>query len=155
MKRFITSVLIFVLSGCAVTQHQAYDGPAKPESEVAIVRLWTPAETSPLSSPGLLMKKIDGKEAGDVGRSSHAYLLPGEHEFQVKFTQIKAYNLLCGALCDSIFNKPFIFQASVESGKIYTMKFINDQNRAVVLQEQTNSFDRKCLDPLEYLKEHC
>lgn len=101
------------------------------------------------------MQKIDGKEAGDVGRSSHSYLLPGEHEFQVGFIQVKAYNLLCGALCDSIFNKPAIFQANVEAGKIYTMKFINDEKGTVVLQEQSEHFDKTCLNPREYSKERC
>lgn len=155
MKQFAAAILTFVLSGCAVTQHQGYEGPAKPESELAIVRLWTPTETSVFSSPGLLMQKIDGKEAGDVGRSSHSYLLPGEHEFQVGFIQIKAYNLLCGALCDSIFNKPAIFRANVKAGKIYTMKFINDQKGTVVLQEQAEGFDRRCLNPREYSKDRC
>lgn len=154
--RYVAMFLAFwVISGCAVTQYQGYSGSAKPESEVAIVRLWTPTETNVFSSPGLLVQKIDGKDVGDVGRASHAYLLPGEHEFQVGFIQVKAHNLLCGALCDAIFNKPAVFKANVKPGKIYTFRFINDKNGTVILQEQPDSFNRICLNPREYVKERC
>ncbi|UXY50595.1 hypothetical protein [Pseudomonas tohonis] len=100
----IYSVLL-ALSGCSVTQYQGYEGPAKPEKDVAIVRLWTPTQTDIFSSPGLLIQKINGNTAGDVGRSSHAYLLPGKHQFQVEFIRVKTYNLLCGAGATGVVEK--------------------------------------------------
>ncbi|MBI2276486.1 MAG: hypothetical protein HYU74_03970 [Dechloromonas sp.] len=155
MKALTAIALITTLSGCAVTPYQGYAGSAKSDKEVAIVRLWTPTQTNVFSSPGLLMQKIDGNAAGDVGRASHAYLLPGEHEFQIKLIQVKAYNLLCGALCDAIFNKPVEFKSIVEAGKIYVPKYVNDTKESVILEEQPESFDRVCLNPREYTKERC
>jgi hypothetical protein len=155
MKALTAIALIFALTGCAVTQYQGYAGSAKPDIEVAIVRLWTPTQTNLFTSPGLLMQRIDGNEAGDVGRASHAYLLPGEHEFQVGFIQVKAYNLLCGAICDAIFNKPAEFKSVVAAGKIYVLKYVNDARGTVILEEQSDNFDRTCLNPREYKKERC
>jgi len=155
MKVLTLISLLATLTGCAVTQYQGYAGSAKPDKEVAIVRLWSPTQTNVFSSPGLLMQEIDGKSAGDVGRSSHAYLLPGEHEFKVSFIQVKAYNLLCGALCDTIFNKPAEFKSAIMAGKIYVPKYINGENGTVILEEQADDFDRTCLNPREYAPERC
>lgn len=155
MKALTAIALIATLTGCAVTPYQGYAGSAKPDKEVAIVRLWTPTQTNVFTSPGLLMQKIDGNAAGDVGRASHAYLLPGEHEFQVGFIQVKAYHLLCGAICDTIFNKPAEFKSLVMAGKIYVPKYVNDAKGSVILEEQSDNFDRTCLNPREYTKERC
>lgn len=147
--------LLLALSGCSVTQYQGYEGPAKPDKDVAIVRLWTPTQTDIFSSPGLLIQKVDGNTAGDVGRSSHAYLLPGKHQFQVEFIQVKAYNLLCGAICNAIFNKPRQFEGTVVAGKVYLPTYINDEKGTVVLEEQSGDFDRACLNPRDYSPERC
>lgn len=155
MKVLILTPLLAILTGCAVTQYQGYAGPARPDKEVAIVRLWTPTETNVFSSPGLLMLEVDGNPAGDVGRSSHAYLLPGEHKFKVGFIQVRTHNLLCGALCDAIFNKPAEFKATVFSGKTYVPKYINDEKGTVVLEEQSANFDSTCLNPRQYTPERC
>src|SRR5215467_5025639 len=100
-----------VLAGCAEVTYQGYAGQPKAAPSVAVVPLWPPTQSKIFSSPGLIVLSIDGVEAGSVGRTSHAYLLPGEHELEIKFIQVKAYNLLCGALCDAIFNKPRIMKA--------------------------------------------
>ena len=65
MKR-VTALIVVFLAGCAEVSYQSYSGTPKPDSEVAIVRLWTPTTTNVFTSPGLLMKEIDGRPAGDV-----------------------------------------------------------------------------------------
>jgi hypothetical protein len=120
MKRFLLLVTV-LFAGCAEVPYQGYVGGAKPETEVATVRLWTPTTTNVFTSPGLIMQKIDGIQAGDVGRASHAYLLPGEHEFEVGFIQVKTSNLLCGALCNSIFtNQPLSRPWSNREGSTFS-----------------------------------
>ena len=52
------------------------------------------------------------------------------------FIQVKAYNLLCGALCDSIFNKPRTFKARVEAGRTYVLKYVDDEKGTVVLEDK-------------------
>src|SRR5213593_3525981 len=94
-----------ILAGCAEISFQQYAGTPKPDAEVSIVRLWTPTTRSIFVSPGLIAEKIDGVEAGSVGRTSHAYLLPGEHEFQVRFI-----------------NKPKIVKATTLPGHAYTLR---------------------------------
>ncbi|NWD66980.1 hypothetical protein HX870_05120 [Pseudomonas gingeri] len=101
------------------------------------------------------MQKIDGRAAGDVGRSSHAYLLPGKHQFQVEFIQVKAYNLLCGAVCNAIFNKPAEFESTVVAGKVYVPKYMNDGKGIVTLEEQPADFKQVCLNPREYRSAGC
>jgi hypothetical protein len=152
-KAIVLAALL--LAGCAVSDYQGYSGAPKPDSEVAIVRLWTPTTTDIFTSPGLLAREIDGKPAGDVGRASHAYLLPGEHEFQVGFIQVKAHNLLCGALCDSIFNKPATFKATVQAGRTYFLKYVNDEKGTVILEDKGTGYDKRCLNPREYKPDAC
>src|SRR5262249_42698032 len=154
MKKLF-ALFTLLLVACAEVPYQGYSGALRPETEVAIVRLWTPTTTSLFTSPGLIMRQIDGLPAGDVGRASHAYLLPGEHEFEVGFIQIKAHNLLCGALCDSIFNKPRTFRASVQAGRVYLLKYVNDDKGTVVLEEKGLNYDKSCLKAREYTKEGC
>lgn len=93
-----------------------YDGPPKPDSEKSIVRL--------LGQAGIV-QKIDGKEAGVKGIESHAYLLPGDHTFEIKMMRIQDYHILCGALCDSIFNRPRVVRARTEGGHSYAFKALN------------------------------
>jgi hypothetical protein len=154
MKKAVL-ILVVLVAACAEVPYQGYSGAPKPDSEVAVVRLWTPTTTNVFSSPGLLMSKIDGQPAGDVGRASHAYLLPGEHEFQVGFIQVKAYNLLCGQLCDSIFNKPATFKANVEAGKTYLLKYVNDTKGTVVLEDKGSNYDPHCLKAREFKSASC
>lgn len=151
----IAVLLVLVLAGCAEISYQGYSGTPKPDSDVAIVRLWTPSTTNVFTSPGLIVNEIDGRPAGDVGRTSHAYLLPGEHEFQVRFIQVKAYHLLCGALCNAIFNKPRTFKATVEAGQIYLLKYINDEKGTVVLEDKGPDYDRRCLKAREFKDAQC
>lgn len=89
MTRIAVIVAAMVLAGCAEISFRQYSGAPKPDAEVSIVRLWTPTTKNIFVSPGLIVEKIDGVEAGSVGRTSHAYLLPGEHELQVRFIQVK------------------------------------------------------------------
>jgi hypothetical protein len=151
----MTVLLVVLLGGCAEISYQGYAGSPKSDSELAIVRLWTPTTTNVFTSPGLLMKEIDGRPAGDVGRTSHAYLLPGEHEFQVGFIQVKAYNLLCGALCDAMFNKPRTFKATVEAGRTYLLKYVNDEQGTVVLEDKGPNYDPRCLKAREFRDAKC
>lgn len=155
MKKLLFPFALLLLVACAEVPYQGYSGAPRPEAEVATVRLWTPTTTNVFSSPGLLMQKIDGLPAGDVGRASHAYLLPGEHEFEVGFIQVRAYNLLCGALCDSIFNKPRTFRAKVEAGRTYLLRYVNDEKATVVLDDKGSSYDKSCLKAREYSKDRC
>lgn len=143
-------LLLVALGGCAEVSYQAYSGSPKPEAELAIVRMWTPTTTNVFTSPGLLMQEIDGRPAGDVGRTSHAYLLPGEHEFEVAFIQVRAYNLLCGAVCNAIFNKPRKFKATVEAGHTYLLKYVNDEQGTLVLDDKGTEYDPRCLRAREF-----
>jgi len=153
--RVLTVALLALLAGCAEISYQGYSGTPRPDSELAIVRLWTPTTTNVFSSPGLLMKEIDGHAAGEVGRTSHAYLLPGDHEFQVGFIQVRAYNLLCGALCDAIFNKPRTFKATVEAGHTYLLKYVDDEKGTVVLEDKGTKYDPRCLKAREFREAKC
>ena len=149
MTRCLLVLVALLFSGCAEITYQNYPG-AKSEAEVSIVRLWTPTTTNVFTSPGLLVLKIDGIDAGSNGRTSHAYLTPGEHEFEVKYIQVKAYNLLCGMLCDAIFNKPKIFKATTRAGGVYTLRYVNDKDGTIVLDDRGASYDRRCLRAREF-----
>lgn len=138
--RIVTLLLLVLLGGCAEVSYQAYSGNPRPYSELAIVRKWTPTTTNVFTSPGLPMKSIDGRPAGDVGRTSHAHLLPGEHEL----------NLLCGALCDAMFDKPRTFKTSVEAGRTYLLKYVDDEKGTVVLEDKGTNYDPRCLKAREF-----
>lgn len=155
MNKRLLALLSLFLAACAEVPYQAYSGAAKSETDVATVRLWTPTETSAFTTPGLIVLQIDGAPAGDVGRASHAYLLAGEHEFQVKFIQLKVYHLLCGRLCDAIFNEPRTFRAPVEAGRVYVLKYVNDEKGTVILEDKGANYDKSCLKAREYAKERC
>ncbi len=143
--RYLLPSIIPILSGCAELSLQQYDGPAKPDSEVSIIRLWTPTTTTIFDSPGLIVEKIDGKDAGSNGRTSHAYVLPGEHELQIHLIKIHGYNLLCGALCDAIFNKPQFIKTATQAGHTYTVRYVNDEKGSVVLDDRGERYDPVCL----------
>jgi hypothetical protein len=134
-------LLAIVTSSCAVVSLKMYEGPPKPDAEVSIVRLWGPA---------VIVQKIDGKDAGVRGTESHAYVLPGDHEFEVKLIRIRGYHLLCGALCDAIFNKPKIVKGATQPGHTYTLKLLNDEQGNVVLDDRGTSYDPVCLEPRNY-----
>src|SRR5438128_5513403 len=78
MARIAVLVMAALLAGCAEITFQQYHGPARPDADVSIVRLWTARTKNIFVTPGLIVEKIDGVEAGSVGRTSHAYVLPGE-----------------------------------------------------------------------------
>src|SRR5438046_5762830 len=137
MARIAMLVMAALLAGCAEITFQQYPGPARPDADVSIVRLWTARTKNIFVTPGL----IDGVEAGSVGRTSHAYVLPGEHEFQVRFIQVKRYRLLCGALCDAIFNKPKLVKAATLPGHVYTLRYIDDRDGTVVLHDPAPAYD--------------
>ena len=141
MKVIVLLLAVLLLTSCATISLQLYDGPPKSDSEVSIVRLW---------GPSVIVTTIDGKDAGVRGTESHAYLLPGEHTFEVKLIRILGYHLLCGALCDWIFNKPRIVKANTEAGHTYTVKFLNDEAGNVAIEDRGVSYDRLCLDPRQF-----
>src|SRR5207249_8657270 len=78
MARIAMLVMAMLVAGCAEITFQQYPGPARPDADVSIVRLWTARTKNIFVTPGLIVEKIDGVEAGSVGRTSHAYVLPGE-----------------------------------------------------------------------------
>ena len=141
MRVIALLLAMIALTSCATVSLQLYDGPPRPESEVSVVRLWGPA---------VIVQKVDGKDAGVRGTESHAYLLPGDHRFQIKIMRIRGYHFLCGALCDSIFNTPKIIVARTEAGRTYTVKFLNDEAGNVILEDRGTSYDPLCLDPRRY-----
>jgi hypothetical protein len=148
--RLALLAIVVLLCGCSEMSVRGYEGPPKPDTEVAIIRLWTPRTTNIFQSPGLIVELIDDKEAGANGRTSHAYILPGEHKLQIRLIQVKAYNLLCGALCEAIFNKPQIITATTRAGHTYTVRYINDQNGTVVLDDRGDRYDPVCLAARTY-----
>jgi len=150
MARIAMLVMAMLVAGCAEITFQQYPGPARPDADVSIVRLWTARTKNIFVTPGLIVEKIDGVEAGSVGRTSHAYVLPGEHEFQVRFIQVKGYHLLCGALCDAIFNKPKLVKAATLPGHVYTLRYIDDRDGTVVLDDRGPDYDRRCLKVREF-----
>ena len=129
------------LGGCATVALQLYDGPPRPAADVSTVRLW---------GPGVIVQKVDGKDAGVKGTESHAYLLPGEHTFEVKLVRIRGYHLLCGILCDAIFNKPKVVTGRTEAGHSYTFRFVNDEAGSVAFEDKGANYDPVCLDPRNY-----
>ena len=140
--RVIVLLLSLVtLTSCATVSLQLYEGPQRPDSDVSIVRLW---------GPGGIVQKIDGKDAGVRGTESHAYLLPGDHTFELKLMRIQAYHVLCGALCDAIFNKPRTVTARTEAGHAYTFNTLNDEAVTLVIEDKGTSYDPLCLDPRRY-----
>ena len=143
-------LMTLAISGCAEVALREYSGPPKADADVAIVRLWTPTTTTIFQSPGLLVEKIDGKPVESYGRASHAYVLPGDHEFQIHLVKIRAYNLLCGALCDAIFNKPQFVKARTEAGHTYTFRYVNDEKGAIALDDRGTRYDPRCLRAREF-----
>jgi hypothetical protein len=93
---------------------------------------------------------IDGKDAGSNGRTSHAYVLPAEHELQIHLIQVHGYNLLCGALCDAIFNKPQFIKATTLPGHTYPVRYVNDEKGSVVLDDRGGHYDAFCLKARTY-----
>src|SRR5207247_10805517 len=106
MARIAVLVMAMLVAGCAEITFQQYPGPARPDADVSIVRLWTARTKNIFVTPGLIVEEIDGVEAGSVGRTSHAYVLQGEHEVQVRFIAAKGYHLLCGGVGDALFTNP-------------------------------------------------
>ena len=141
MKALALLLPSLMLASCATVSLQMYGGPPKPESEISIVRLWGQAG---------IVQKIDGKEAGVKGTESHAYLLPGDHTFEIKLIRIQGYHILCGALCDSIFNTPRVVKARTEGGHSYTFKALNDEAVTIVIEDKGTAWDPLCLDPRRY-----
>lgn len=76
MHRLILILLAAVTGGCATHSVKMYEGPEKPASELSIVRLW---------NPNVVVMGIDGKPGTSTGWESHAYLVPGDHEFSVQY----------------------------------------------------------------------
>jgi hypothetical protein len=139
-----------LVEGCSEVSLKEYDGPAKVDTEISIVRLWTPTETNVFELPGLMVEKIDEKPVEDYGRASHAYLLPGRHDFQIHLLQVKGYNLLCGALCDAIFNKPQFVHATTRAGHAYTFRYVNNEKGTVVLDDRGTHYDPRCLKARQF-----
>src|SRR5437773_7578289 len=70
MARIAMLVMAMLVAGCAEITFQQYPGPARPDADVSIVRLWTARTKNIFVTPGLIVEKIDGVEAGSVGRTS-------------------------------------------------------------------------------------
>ena len=150
MRRVGLLAATMSIVGCAEVALQRYDGPERPTTEVSTVRLWTPTATNIFDSPGLMVKAIDGKPVEDYGRASHAYLLPGDHQFEIHLMKVSGHNLLCGAACDAIFNKPQIVQAATQAGRAYTFRYVNDEKGTVVLDDKGAQYDPRCFKAREF-----
>jgi len=145
MRRCVaTCVGMFALlsiAGCATISEHMYEGSPKPESEVSTIRTWGNA---------VLLEKVDGKPLQSPTRESHLYILPGDHDFQLHVMKIQAYHLLCGALCDAIFNKPHFVRATTLPGHTYTFRFLNDEQGNVAIEDRGEHYDPYCLEPRSY-----
>src|SRR5947199_8582172 len=76
MARIAMLVMAMLVAGCAeITFHQ-YPGPARPDPDDSIVRLWTTRTNNIFVTPGLIVEKLDYVESGSVERTYHAYVLP-------------------------------------------------------------------------------
>lgn len=83
-NRQILSFLFAVFSaGCA--SERVYDGPARSQGEIVVVRGVNPAD--PLIPAGFVavVKKVDGRELSGTG--ANVELLPGKHRLEVKCGQ--------------------------------------------------------------------
>jgi hypothetical protein len=76
MYKVALMLLAAITGGCSTYPVKMYDGPEKTVSELSTIRLW---------SPSVIVRSIDGKPATSTGRESHAYLVPGNHEFSVQY----------------------------------------------------------------------
>jgi len=130
-----------LLTSCAVEALKMYDGPPKLDTDVSILRLW---------GPGVMVLKVDGKDAMVKGTEGHAYLLPGDHTLEVKLVKLAGYNLLCGALCDSIFNRPKTVETSTQAGRSYTVRYVDDAAGTIAIDDKGTNYDPLCLDPRRY-----
>lgn len=81
MNRFFTVVLTLLLGACAnVGSVNGFDGPERPDSEVAI--LVTEQRTQPqVNNPLVYLRAVDGVS---VGKVSKLRLLPGAHAVETE-----------------------------------------------------------------------
>jgi len=75
-RRAIWWLLIAMLASCAT--RQAYEGPARPTGQVAVVEGDPKFRLAPVS---VFLRSVDGQPLRDT--QSSASLLPGEHELTV------------------------------------------------------------------------
>lgn len=81
MNRFFTVMLTLLLSACAsVGSVKGFDGPERPDSEVAI--LVTEQRTQPHGNkPLVYLRAVDGV---DFGKATQLRLLPGAHAVETE-----------------------------------------------------------------------
>ncbi len=105
-----------------------YEGPDKPLARVATVRVW---------SPGLIVRGIDGKPAMSSGRETHAYLDPGEHEFEVS-------HVVADASSD-----PVTLRVLTRAGRTYVFGYqLLDRDRvSFFFEDKGQNYDPDCLIP--------
>ena len=118
--------LALVLGGCATHSLKMYEGPEKPVSEVATVRLW---------SPGVIVRSIDGKPAMSTGRESHAYLNPGDHEFKVSHVVANTPS------------NPVTLRALTRAGRTYVFGFqlYGKDQVSFFIEDKGRNYDLDCL----------
>jgi hypothetical protein len=75
MYQTVLAILVtFVISGCSTHSVKMYEGPERPVPELSTVRLW---------NPRVIVQSVDAKPVSVLANESHAYLIPGIHEFVV------------------------------------------------------------------------
>ena len=90
------------------------------------------------------MEKIDGKDAGSNGRTSHAYVLPGEHEWQVHYIQYMATT--CAAARYVMPSSTSLISLKRPRSLVTPMvRYVNDEKGSVVLDDRGEHYDTVCL----------
>lgn len=134
MKRIICIILATGLLGCGAHFKHIYEGNPKPEAELAVVRTW---------NQGILIRSLDDYRVS--GTDHYLYLVPGEHEFNFNLGGLKAHNLICGLLCDEMFDKN-ISKYQLVAGHTYIPVF-DAENEKIEMKDMGTDYNLACHNP--------
>jgi hypothetical protein len=106
MKKALTFLILFLVSGCATQVNRQYEGPVRSEAEIAVLE-----HPDPLHS-FFILERVDGKWRG-AGLFDRYELLPGEH------------SITCSLHSPMRSSKYITVYFKAEAGKKYVAEAIN------------------------------
>ncbi len=137
MRSFLVALLVLVLTGCAIQNARLYEGPERPNSEVAVLSVT--GESGVPTGVTIIVRKISGKPA--PGGASF-YLLPGDYLLDLEVS--KDMKLSSGKLSWKQANVQVTFRA--EAGHTYIpVAVIREDTASAVIKDVGQNFPQECL----------